>query len=59
MKTCNFLKEKLSIFSLFIFISLSCMGQDAITFEEVIKIALEENLEIKIKENKFKQARIH
>ena len=56
MKTCNFLKEKLSIFSLFIFISLFCRGQDAITFEEVIKIALEENLEIKIKENKFKQA---
>lgn len=56
MKTCNFLKEKLSIFSLFILISLFCRGQDAITFEEVIKIALEENLEIKIKENKFKQA---
>ena len=56
MKTCNFLKEKLSIFSMFIFISLFCRGQDAISFEEVIKIALEENLEIKIKENKFKQA---
>ncbi len=56
MKTCNFLKEKLSIFSMFIFISLFCSGQDVFTFEEVIKIALEENLEIKIKENKFIQA---
>ena len=54
MKTCNFLKEKLSIFSLLI--SLFCTGQDTVTFEEVIKIALEENLEIQIKENKFKQA---